>query len=112
MAASFIISQHAAERFVERVNPRLTLAEARAAIRCYARSIEAAVTLGCHSIRLASGHRLIIQDGEVITVMPVMPKRIDSPQHSGCGYYFKALGPRKQRRRFSMEQDENGTLEG
>ena len=76
MGASFTISNHAAERYIERVEPGLSMAEARAAIRGYSKGIEAALEFGCKSIRLACGARLMLDIGHrvVTTVHPAQPK--------------------------------------
>jgi len=70
--AKFDISQHAAERFVERIAPHMTLAEARDEIRRHARAIGAAIRMGCKCIRLGCGGRIVIDPalGQVITVLP------------------------------------------
>lgn len=88
---AFSISVHAAERFVERVNPSLTVAEARTAIRAMSHSVEAAINFNCKCVRLACGARLIIDpvERQVVTVYPAKPK-IHSLQHSGRGIDFSA----------------------
>ena len=74
MAVSFHISAHACQRFVERVNPKLTLAEAHAEIEAHARAIEAALSLGCKCVRLGNHARLILDGPRVVTVYPAPPK--------------------------------------
>lgn len=100
--ASFIISTHAAQRYVERIDPSATIAEARDAIRSHARAIEAAVSMGCRSVRLGSGVRLVIEpaDAVVLTVLPAQPK-VRSVQHSGTGFDFRAT------RRFAWKEQGN-----
>ena len=75
MAVSFYISQHAALRYCERVEPGATVAQARAAIRSHAHAIEAAIKVGCCSIRLGCGARIILKGCEIVTVLPAQPKR-------------------------------------
>lgn len=100
----FSISHHAAERFIERVSPLLTMAQARDAIRSYGRGIEAACNMGCKCVRLGGGARLVIdwQMREVVTVLPAMP-RVKSVQHSGRGINFKATR-RKPWERTNVEE--------
>ena len=64
-----IVSQHARQRFVERVAPDLSLTEAGAEIRSHRRAIEAAASIGCRYVRLASGARLVLQGDVVTTVL-------------------------------------------
>jgi hypothetical protein len=103
VAVDFSISNHAAHRFVERVAPSFTIAEARAAIRSYAHGIEAAINIGCKCVRLPCGARLIIdwQGHEVVTVYAAEP-RVNSIQHSGRGLCFNA-----SRRKAKYGEDED-----
>lgn len=63
------ISQHAAMRYIERVEPALTVAEARAAIREHSRAIACAAEFGCEYVRLASRARLVLCGWDVVTVL-------------------------------------------
>lgn len=63
-----LISHHAAQRWIERVNPRATMPEAYAAIQSYARVIRIAIGFGARCVRLACGAKLIIAGGVVCTV--------------------------------------------
>jgi len=64
-----VVTTHAAQRYVERVNPRLSEAEAATAIMCARRGIEAAATFGCHVIKLHNGAKLKLRDNRVVTVL-------------------------------------------
>lgn len=64
------VTAHAAQRYVERVNPRLTPAEAETAILASARAIEAAIGFHARVIRLGCGAKLIIERDRVLTVLP------------------------------------------
>lgn len=69
-----IITQHAAQRWCERVNPTLTPAEASAAIMSAERAIEAAARIDCHVVRMGNGVKLMVREGRVITVLfPCLP---------------------------------------
>lgn len=63
-----LISHHAALRWIERVDPRATMAEAYAAIQAYARVIRIAIAFGARCVRVGCGAKLIIADGVVATV--------------------------------------------
>lgn len=91
--ADFVISVHACERFVQRVQPNATLTEARAAIRSHAKAVLAACEVGCKSVRLSCGARLIIDPvgRQVITVYAAKPKLKHSPQRSGHALSFNAV---------------------
>jgi len=84
------VTDHAARRFIERIGPGdMTMSQARAAILAHERAIHAAVEIGCQCIRLASGHRLIVKQGAVVTVTPAPPK-VHSIQRSGAPLDFRA----------------------
>lgn len=65
-----IVSQHAAERFRERVAPHLTLDQARAEINSHATAIETAIEFGAPTVILGCGARLCITADTVTTVLP------------------------------------------
>ena len=69
-----IITTHAAERYIERVDPTLTLDQARAAILTSERAVEAAAGFGCRTVKLGNGGRLQLDGLTVVTVLP--PRRI------------------------------------
>ena len=78
IVTAFAISVHAAQRWIERVEPTASRATARAAIRSHARAIEAAIELGCRCVRLPCGARIVIApaSAEVVTILAAEPKRM------------------------------------
>lgn len=64
------VAHHAAERYVERVNPRLTIAEAVDAIRRHTRVIEIAIRERAPIVKLGSGQKLVLKGGAIVTVLP------------------------------------------
>ncbi|MBE7186036.1 MAG: hypothetical protein INR68_16690 [Methylobacterium mesophilicum] len=64
------VTLHAAERYVERVAPRLTLAEATAAIKAHDRAIRAAADFRCSLVILPEGGKLLLAGVKVISVLP------------------------------------------
>lgn len=65
-----IVTMHAAERWVERVNPALTVSEARSAIAAHTSAIETAIAFGAHVVRIGTGQKLVIEGDTVVTVAP------------------------------------------
>lgn len=61
------VSRHAIQQYQERVHP-CPYAVARAEILTAKRGIEAAATIGCEVVRLASGARLVLSGENVVTV--------------------------------------------
>jgi hypothetical protein len=72
-----IVTMHAAERYCERVNPALTVSQARSAIAAHTRAIECAIAFGAHVVRIGTGQKLVIEGDTVVTVAPrdFFPKR-------------------------------------
>ena len=64
-----IVSQHSAQRYVERIAPHMSLAEARAEIASHARAIEIAAQFGAPVVRLGNGAKLVLQQDTVVTVV-------------------------------------------
>lgn len=62
------ISQHAAERYVERIAPGMTLGEAEAVMMRSAAAIDLAAAFGATGVRLPCGARLVLRGGVVVTV--------------------------------------------
>lgn len=62
------VTRHAAQRYVERVNPRLTLAEAIDVLQ--APLIQRAAAFGAAYVRLGTGQRVALQGSVVVTVLP------------------------------------------
>lgn len=75
------ISQHAAQRWVERINPRMTLGEAEAAMMLSARAIDVAAAFGATGIRLACGARLVLSGDCVVTVKAAWRQQISATRH-------------------------------
>lgn len=65
-----IVAARAVARFIERIDPRLTPADARARIEASASAIEAAARFGCTRVRQGCGARLILVGDHVVTVYP------------------------------------------
>ena len=65
-----IVTMHAAERYCERVNPALTVSQARSAIAAHASAIECAIAFGAHVVRIGTGQKLVIEGDAVVTVAP------------------------------------------
>lgn len=63
------ITTHAAQRYQQRINPRLSIEEARAAIALSERAIETAIDFGAHVVKLGCGGRLILRGDSVVTVL-------------------------------------------
>jgi hypothetical protein len=98
MAGNFIVTRHACERWIERVDAAATLDEARAAIRSHARAIDAAFGIGCKCVRLGNRCRLVLdlRLRQVITVYPA-PSKLSR----GYGIAFSAT----KRKSWQGEQD-------
>lgn len=64
------VTTHAAQRYVERVNPRLSVAEAIEAIRRHSSVIEIAIRERAPVVKLGTGQKLLIIGGVVVTVLP------------------------------------------
>lgn len=63
------VCHHAAERWIERVNPAMTIDQAKAEIRTHSRAIVLASDFGAHTVKLGCGARLIVEDRKVVTVL-------------------------------------------
>ncbi|AOR77208.1 hypothetical protein [Novosphingobium resinovorum] len=77
------VSAHALDRYRERVR-MVSYEEARAALSTPL--IEAAAAFGARYVRLGTGHRILINAGVVVTVMPVEQYRRQIRRH-GLGRY-------------------------
>ena len=64
------ITRHAAERWIERVNPNLDLEGAEKAIRKHDKIIALAISMGASAIKLGCGARLILAGSTIVTVSP------------------------------------------
>lgn len=64
-----IVSAHAAQRYIERVDPAMSAMQAIAAIMQSERAIRAAALFGCGTVKRADGTRLVLDGLTVITVV-------------------------------------------
>lgn len=64
------LSQHAFERYVERVDPSATYAQVAAIVRGASKAIDVAARFGCSVVRLGDGTKLVLQGEDVVTVLP------------------------------------------
>ena len=62
------VTRHACTRYVERINPTLTPAEARATIERSAKAIETAQRFGCRVV-IAGRAKLLLDGTRVVTVI-------------------------------------------
>jgi hypothetical protein len=67
--AAVIITQHARERWIERVDPKASPEDAMLAIRASSHAVEAAISFGARIVRLGCGAKLVIHGGAVVTVL-------------------------------------------
>lgn len=65
----FTVTAHAIERFMERVRP-CRWDEAETELRSHERAVLAAASIGCRSVRLGSGARLVLEGSTVVKVYP------------------------------------------
>jgi len=63
------ITDHAAQRWVERVDPGATREEAASVMMAAERAINAAAEIGCHVVRMSNGAKLMIRGDRVVTVL-------------------------------------------
>lgn len=61
------VTRHAAERYLERVNPRLTLSEAIAELS--GRAIQRAAEFGAPYVKLGTGQHVVLEGSTVVTVL-------------------------------------------
>jgi hypothetical protein len=64
-----VVTTHAVERYLERINPRLTFEQAEEAILGSARAVEIAARFGCNVVLQGSGAKLILDGERVVTVL-------------------------------------------
>jgi len=64
-----IVTTHAAQRYVERVDPRLTPEEASDIMLLSARTVRMAAQFGCSTVRIGTGAKLILRGETVVTVL-------------------------------------------
>lgn len=65
------VTDHAIDRFLDRVDGRCSAAEAALRIAACGRGIRAAASIGARVVRMPTGHRLVLADREprVVTVL-------------------------------------------
>jgi hypothetical protein len=63
------VTAHAAQCWVERVDPSITVDQAMSVLLCAERAIDAAAKIGCHVVRMANGAKLMIRGDRVVTVL-------------------------------------------
>ena len=63
------VTAHAAERYIERVEPALTYEQARAKLLTFERAVTAAAGFGCKVVRLGNGGKLVLDGARVVTVL-------------------------------------------
>lgn len=68
----FRITQHAVERYIERV-AAVTQAEARRRLATAEKAVLAAASIGCRCVKLGCGARLALEGTKIITVYPASP---------------------------------------
>lgn len=66
------VTRHAIERYQERV-ANVSDDDAREALST--RALQVAAQFGARFVRLATGHRVLVENGCAITVLPVFEKR-------------------------------------
>lgn len=62
------VTQHAAQRYIERIDTTLDIDQARAFIMLSAKTIDFAAEFGATAVKLANGARLALQGDVVATV--------------------------------------------
>jgi len=67
---AIIITAHAAQRYVERVNPSMTLDQTRVEIASHSAAIRVAAAFGCRCVRTGLGAKLVLDGESVVTVLP------------------------------------------
>lgn len=64
------VSLHAAQRWIERIDPRLDIVGAKAAILQHRDIIELGIRMKACAVILGTGTRLIIQNDTIVTIIP------------------------------------------
>lgn len=63
------ITAHAVDRFIQRIDPAATPAQARAEILSHEPAIVKAAEFGCRCVKLGCGARLLLRGYDVVTVL-------------------------------------------
>lgn len=64
-----LISRHAAERWIERIDPTATIAKAEAAMMKHEAILTLAMMFGASAVKLGCGAKLILSGNCVVTVI-------------------------------------------
>lgn len=80
------VTAHAIERYQERVE---NLSHEAVTERLSCRAVQVAIAFGAPTVRLSGGQRIIIKDGDVITVLPAENYRKQIARH-GMGRFGKS----------------------
>lgn len=63
------VTTHAIERWIERIDQRATWEQAKAALHAMEPSVRAAATIGCNTVKLGCGGRLVLDGAKIVTVL-------------------------------------------
>lgn len=70
------VSRHACERWVQRVDPSMTLEQAKAEIETHAGAIETAAAFGCRCVLVSRCIRLVLVGVTVVTIKDNHPAHV------------------------------------
>ena len=87
------VTTHAIERYTDRVEQ---VSDAVAVARLTSATIQAAANFGARFVRLPTGHRVVIENGAVVTVLPAAHYR-KQIHRTGLSRYGKTLTAHKRR---------------
>lgn len=76
------ITDHAVQRYIERIRPALTPAQARAELAGAEKVVAIAAAFGCRVVRLDNGGHLLLDGDVILTVLP--RRKIITPQERGA----------------------------
>lgn len=65
-----VISRHALDRWIERVEPTADDEKATASIMAHGKVLELAVSLKAHAVKLGCGAKLVLKGDTIVTVLP------------------------------------------
>lgn len=68
-APDLVVTMHARERWIERIDGQATIASAGATIAAHSEAVRAAARFRYHCVKLPCGARLIIDGLNVVTVL-------------------------------------------
>lgn len=64
------VTTHAADRYIERVDPSLSYERAREALLAFAPIVRRAAEFGCSTVRIGCGAKLVLEGETIVTVLP------------------------------------------